>query len=315
MSIPNIISINNNNYYNAKELYAYDKVYFYGCGRSIRLIIDKKSINNDNYIYASYNKKKGWTVYTDEDKLNNKAKLLLREEWVINNVAKMNTSDEELNEDDMFHDDVFGASSTSFPCVYLLSLGKVKALRNTFNIPEDVNDNYMVYKYGMTQHMSQRIKEHMGDYGKMENVELKLDMFSYVDVKYKAKAEGRIRTLFNQLKIHLDIEGRNELVAIDSVQYSIIQDQYKIIYDKYSGATKELQDELVQLNKKYKEDMLEKENTINTLQLHIEYKNKLNEAEKQCIINDNNNNIKLFDMERKNYELQIQVLQLQNNNN
>jgi hypothetical protein len=40
MSIPNIISINNNNYYNAKELYAYDKVYFYGCGRSIRLMIN-----------------------------------------------------------------------------------------------------------------------------------------------------------------------------------------------------------------------------------------------------------------------------------
>jgi hypothetical protein len=30
--------------------------------------------------------------------------------------------------------DVFGSSSTSFLCVYLLSLGKVKTLRNTFNI-------------------------------------------------------------------------------------------------------------------------------------------------------------------------------------
>jgi hypothetical protein len=112
MSIPNIITINNNNYYYAKELYAYDKTFFYGCSKSIKTIIEKKNINEDMYIYASFNKKKGWTVS------NNSTKLLLKEEWVINNVPKMNTSDEEvkydieeappvleLEEHEMFHDD------------------------------------------------------------------------------------------------------------------------------------------------------------------------------------------------------------------
>jgi hypothetical protein len=112
MSIPNIITINNNNYYYAKELYNYDKTFFYGCSKSIKTIIEKKNINEDMYIYASYNKKKGWSVS------NNSTKLLLKEEWVINNIPKMNTNDEEvkydieeappvleLEEHEMFHDE------------------------------------------------------------------------------------------------------------------------------------------------------------------------------------------------------------------
>jgi hypothetical protein len=95
MSIPTLISINGDDYYDTKELYKYDKVYFYGCARSIRTIINKKNISKDDYIYASYNKKVGWTVYEDEDNLSNKAKLLLREYWVVNNIPKM-CKDEEV---------------------------------------------------------------------------------------------------------------------------------------------------------------------------------------------------------------------------
>jgi hypothetical protein len=96
MSVPNIISIDNINYYDAKELYAYDKVYFYGCSKSIKTIIKKKNIDTEMYMYASFNKKKGWTIYGN-DGTTNKSKLLLKEEWVINNVPKM--SDEEVKYD------------------------------------------------------------------------------------------------------------------------------------------------------------------------------------------------------------------------
>ena len=98
MSVPQIITIDNTNYYNAKELYNYDKTYFYGCSKSIKIIITKKNINEDMYIYASFNKKKGWTTHGN-DGSTNKTKLLLKEEWVVNNVPKMNTSDEEIKYD------------------------------------------------------------------------------------------------------------------------------------------------------------------------------------------------------------------------
>jgi hypothetical protein len=98
MSVPQIITINDINYYDAKGLYVYDKTYFYGCSKSIKTIITKKNINEDMYIYASYNKKKGWTIY-NKCSIIKKSTLLLKEEWVINNIPKMNTSDKEIKYD------------------------------------------------------------------------------------------------------------------------------------------------------------------------------------------------------------------------
>jgi hypothetical protein len=86
---PSVITIKGINYYDAKELYTYDKVYFYGCSKSVRLILTKKEIPTEMFEYASNSVKNGWGFYNKQNKISNKAKLLLNEEWVINNVPKM----------------------------------------------------------------------------------------------------------------------------------------------------------------------------------------------------------------------------------
>ncbi len=86
---PNCINLNNFKYYNVDDLNKYDSAYFYGCSRTLRKIIEKKNINEKNYLYATWSKKNGWMVSPDQKAPSNKAKLLLNAEWTTQNIPKM----------------------------------------------------------------------------------------------------------------------------------------------------------------------------------------------------------------------------------
>ena len=86
---PQIIKHNNINYYNASDLKKYDFAYFHGTSAGIRKIIFKKKIKVENYHYATFSKKFGWTSCCHQNDPSTKAKLLLLESWVIANVPKM----------------------------------------------------------------------------------------------------------------------------------------------------------------------------------------------------------------------------------
>jgi len=52
-------------------------------------VIEKKNINEKNYLYATWSKKNGWMVSPDQKAPSNKAKLLLNAEWTTQNIPKM----------------------------------------------------------------------------------------------------------------------------------------------------------------------------------------------------------------------------------
>jgi prophage antirepressor-like protein len=78
--------------YNADELRDYDPHYFLGCSRGIRKIVDKKNIPSTEYCYGSQSKS-GWKKCTS---IYPKAKLLLKADWVHENVPKMADNKEVL---------------------------------------------------------------------------------------------------------------------------------------------------------------------------------------------------------------------------
>jgi hypothetical protein len=86
---PKEISLGDVKYYNADDLRSYDSAYFHGCSRTVRKIIKKKTIDADKYIYATWSKKNGWTMSTNQDKPSNKAKLLFLNDWVTQTIPKM----------------------------------------------------------------------------------------------------------------------------------------------------------------------------------------------------------------------------------
>ena len=95
---PPEITIGTNIYYSADELSKYDPAYFYGCARTVRNIIKKKIIKQDNYVYATWNKKNNWVISIDQKKPATKASLLLSSKWVNENIPKMMHSSTESKE-------------------------------------------------------------------------------------------------------------------------------------------------------------------------------------------------------------------------
>jgi len=84
MNKPQSININNEIVYSAEEIYKYDPSFFIGVAR-VRLIIEKKKLKDSDFLFA-YKKKDIWII--SEIKYA-RAKLYLKEEYVIKNVPKM----------------------------------------------------------------------------------------------------------------------------------------------------------------------------------------------------------------------------------
>jgi hypothetical protein len=83
--------LNNNSYYFVEEIKQACPAFFYGCAKTSRMIVDKKKINNTEYVYATYAPKTlKWKLSEDCVK---SAKLLLSCNWVEQNVPNWKTED------------------------------------------------------------------------------------------------------------------------------------------------------------------------------------------------------------------------------
>lgn len=82
MDTTKIINFDDNEYFDAYDVFVFNSAFFYGCGNNPRNIIDKKKVDIDNYAWA-YIKNKKWIPST---KSYSRAKLLLKKEWCENNI-------------------------------------------------------------------------------------------------------------------------------------------------------------------------------------------------------------------------------------
>jgi hypothetical protein len=82
---PQIIILEDQPYYLSNEVYVFDPSFFPGCQINMRLMIDKKNLKPNDYVFA-YIKNEKWILSNMKYA---RAKLLLTTEWVENNVPKM----------------------------------------------------------------------------------------------------------------------------------------------------------------------------------------------------------------------------------
>ncbi len=82
---PQIITLEDQTYYLSNEVYVFDPPFFPGCQINMRLMIDKKNLKPNDYVFA-YIKNEKWVLSNMKYA---RAKLLLTTEWVENNVPKM----------------------------------------------------------------------------------------------------------------------------------------------------------------------------------------------------------------------------------
>ena len=165
-----------------------------------------------------------------------------------------------------------------FPCIYLFSLGTVKKLKKSFNIEKYDSEDDIVVKYGRTDNLSRRMKEHENNYGKIKNVQLELLMFTMIDSEYTANAESKLSVFMKQFKLKHD--KFNELAIIKKSSIKDIKIQYSLINEAYGGRVNKI-------NSSYEMDMLKKDNEYQKI---ISEKNEII-SEKDAIIKEKENEL------------------------
>jgi hypothetical protein len=197
--------------------------------------------------------------------------------------AKVKLGTDLLNITPKTYKAVFDAYATTFPCIYLLRLASVKDVRTTFGIALDIADELVVYKYGFTEDLSRRIKEHAYGYGKMPGVSIKLSTFHVIDAKYMSDAEGDVREMVETFNKRLHLDGHNELVVLTDKEMNFMKKQYASIGSRYAGATAELTTQIAELKARIKELenelMIERMNHANVMQKE-QYEKKLVEMQR-----------------------------------
>ena len=135
---------------------------------------------------------------------------------------------------------VFKTCAKKVPCIYRFALGTAKQLRPTMDLPANIKDEYIIIKYGLTEDIERRTKEHGKQYGSIKGVQLGLMEFSYIDPKFLSEAETDIKDFFQTIEIPIEYKSYKELVAIDPKHEKQIQKQYKYIGTEYQGNITEL---------------------------------------------------------------------------
>lgn len=90
-----IIELGGKMFYNTEFVKQSCPAFFYGCAKTLRKIVEKKNIKNDEYVYATYAPKTNkWSLSNDSIK---SAKLLLEKTWVENNVPSFGNNNIKLD--------------------------------------------------------------------------------------------------------------------------------------------------------------------------------------------------------------------------
>ena len=199
---------------------------------------------------------------------------------------------------------VFKSYPDKFPCIYLLELGKVKDLRETFETEQELKDDSTIYKFGFTSDMDDRMSKHFNDYGKLKNVNIQLSTFVMIDTKYTCEAEGQLRRFFTNFDKRLDVKNRKELIVLNDDELISVKREFKLIGIEYTGATEELQRKLQEL----KDELKTKDNIFqNELKTKdIIFQNEL--LKKDLIIQKQSDEIKYKELELKLKDMEIQLL-------
>lgn len=195
---------------------------------------------------------------------------------------------------------VFKKSGEKFSCVYLFHLGNVKELREEMNIGKEIPNDHLVFKFGRTDDITRRTKEHIKTFEKCERIELKLKRFTYIDPLYVSDAEQDINSFFSMYGKDVRYNNSKEIVTVDPKYINEVEKRYKQIFNEYGGRTKELQFKVKELENKLeliRKDIIIRDGIIETKNKEIEMKNK--EIEK---------NKRISELEKRVLEQDIHIL-------
>lgn len=171
---------------------------------------------------------------------------------------KVDTFSKVLNVDADHLKAVMSKSPVAISCLYLIDVGQ--------------HGDKKVFKYGFTDNVRRRFKQHMKHYGD----HIKLDTFILIPVLDLSKAEAEFKNSVSRYKY--DKDGESELIALCEDAYINAKNIFKTISDKYCGNMKsqvsQYEQEIMSLTHAHQLDVLRLENTIQIKDMVIQSKDK-----------------------------------------
>ena len=157
---------------------------------------------------------------------------------------------------------VFDKTSRDIPCIYLFSIGKVSDLRELLDINEEYDDNEYVYKWGRTDDLKRRIKEHEKTFSKKEGFDLQLVLFNNIDPQFVSEAETNITHYMEDMNFKLKHDIFRELAIIPKNRMKRTKEHYKLVSDNYAGHYTELLQRIKIMEEKHARELLQKDNEL-----------------------------------------------------
>ncbi len=204
--------------------------------------------------------------------------------------------------------EICSATSGTTPCIYLFSIGTVADLRKKMAIDKRYKSTDMVYKYGRTNDLFRRTKEHENTFNKIKGSDLKLVYHGYIDIQYTVEAEGMVREMMNGLNCAIEYETSKELVIIPKGKVTYVRKQYDMITNRYQGRVKELVDQIKRIEQKNLLEISEREKEImaaNHRADNAENNTRLTEKDMKLLEKD----MKLMEKDNEILRLQLMIAQ------
>lgn len=155
--------------------------------------------------------------------------------------------------------------SSDIRCLYLINTNMISV------------DNKKIYKFGFTKNLSRRLKEHSNTFGN----EIKLVNYCLIDQDNLSSVEVEFKksvSCFLYKSLDEKYKSQSELLCLDNDSKNNIKHIMKSISDKYSSDAKIIINDIKQIIEKerfeFKYKLLEKENTIISIQKDLEIKDK-----------------------------------------
>lgn len=204
---------------------------------------------------------------------------------------------------------VLNTSATHIPCIYMISLGRAKDLRDEMKLPEVILDNHIVIKYGFTDSLERCVRQHVKAFDNIKGADIKLYKYCYVDPHYLSQAETHVKNYFNKEETFIKYNSYKELVAINSTNIKYLDIEFRYLHENYSDKVKILIDQNSELKKQHRWELHEKDMKIEIKKSElknkdIELKNKDKELELMKEIHEH-------DLKVKDSELEVLKLKLQ----
>lgn len=155
--------------------------------------------------------------------------------------------------------------NTTISAIYLFKLGKVKDLKDILNIPDTFDPNATVYKYGKTNDIQRRFKEHLDqNYSQDKGFDTKLELIWFVDRSRYTEAENDIKEYMISNGYKLDNPIHTEIAIIKGTK-SNLSKMLSPIFCEYSSKISDLEHKILLLTHEIE---LLKKDLISSDELH-----------------------------------------------